>query len=87
VRGTLLGGSLRWHHGWTGGVQDDISGIVAQIQEVSSLDGRLPTWNVATPLFTVQNLSLVNGFTSDVPTPAARPRAAVRSFKMADRSP
>jgi len=34
ARGSLLGGSLRWHHGWTGGVQKDISGIVAQIQEV-----------------------------------------------------
>jgi len=35
-------GGLRWHHGWTSGVQDDISGIVAQIQQVSSPDGRLP---------------------------------------------
>ena|GEM_PF-4665361 len=30
---TLLGGGLRWHYGWTAGVQNDISGIVAQIQE------------------------------------------------------
>jgi hypothetical protein len=33
---------------------------------VSSPDGRLPTWNVATPLLTLQNLSFVQGFTSDV---------------------
>ena len=30
---TLLGGDLRWHHVWTAGVHNDITDIVAQIQE------------------------------------------------------
>jgi hypothetical protein len=54
---------------------------------VSSPDGRLPTWNVATPLLTLQNLSFVQGFTSDVANTSSTAKGGARFFKMADRSP